>query len=199
MHARPGANQPGEGLHLALGAKLVREADRGVQHEHGPDEGGVRGLAQGESDGRCREQHVDQWALELPQQDPPWRGRRRGLQTVGAEASQALRGLVARQTGERDAQLPRHGSRFESVPGGTLRRRYPLCIDHVVPGVDCPRPGRWGQVDRTHVLVPARTGTPPESTGKTTSSSRCGWWRCEKSNAVCYVKHPTNRYLSSSR
>ena len=67
--ARPRRRQAGERRDRALGAVLLEEADQGVQDDDGEDGDAVDPLADGDRHGRRADQHPDDDAAELTDQD----------------------------------------------------------------------------------------------------------------------------------
>ncbi len=121
VHAGTGGHELGQGVHLALRAQLVHEADQRVDQEHGSDEGGVGQLPQEQRDARGHDQNVDQGALELANQDAQPRGRGRRLQAVRTVAREPRLGLLRIEPAGPGLEPLLDRARLEGVPGELAR------------------------------------------------------------------------------
>jgi hypothetical protein len=95
-----------------LRTPFLHRADGGVQREHDQDDGAVDKLAEREDDDRGAEEHIDERARELPEEElPPPRRGRLGEHVLAAHGEPA-RGLCGsepararREVGEESRQV----------------------------------------------------------------------------------------------
>ena len=119
MHAGAARDEFGKRLHFAIRTKLVDEPDERVQHEDSANERRVCDLAKKQRNASRYEQDINKGALELAEQDLPIRGRCRGVDSVRAEATQALGSLLISKPSEPNSEFCGDLVEFHRVPLGT--------------------------------------------------------------------------------